>query len=75
MDPTENDASPGADAPDTTSEAMPNTDDRRSRQQRTVIGDLVDPFLRAKTGRSDEEWTQLAADTARKLTLSRCQQL
>jgi hypothetical protein len=48
MDPTENDASPGSDTAEPPSETKPDTDDRRSRQQRTPIADLVDPFLRDK---------------------------
>jgi hypothetical protein len=67
MDPEKTDASPGPDAGETTSEASTDTDSRRSRQQRTPIADLVDPFLRDKgKGEAGESGTY-RSDAAREL--------
>jgi hypothetical protein len=67
MDPTENDASPGSDAAETTSEARADTDNRRSRQQRTPIADLVDPFLHDKDKGDAGESGNYRSDASHKL--------
>jgi integrase len=66
MDPTENDASPGTDAGDTTSTASTDNS-RRSRQHRTPIADLVDPFLRDKGKGDAGESGNYRSDAAREL--------